>query len=113
MNDLISFDLSTYEWRAHIGRGEIIEARRNHTATMVGVKHMVVIGGLNSEGRALDDMYILDINTFRWINVHVVHNKYVHPFTQGIAYHAVCFVSEDENSNSINILGNGYYNLLN
>ncbi|KAL4441611.1 hypothetical protein ABPG74_021543 [Tetrahymena malaccensis] len=113
LNDLISFDMSTYEWRAHIGRGEIIEARRNHTATMVGQKHMVVIGGLNSEGRALDDLYILDINTFRWINIHVVHNKYVHPFTQGIAYHACCFVSEDENSSSINILGNGYYNLLN
>lgn len=74
---------------------------------------MIVIGGLNSEGRALEDIYVLDINNFRWTNLSISHNKYVHLFSQGIAYHACCFVSEDEYSNNINILGNTYYNILN
>lgn len=58
---------------------------------------MVVIGGLNSEGRALDDIYVLDVNTFRWININFLHSKYIHAFPQGIAYHACCFVSDDDN----------------
>jgi len=72
--------LETLEWRGHMGRGEVVEARRNHTANMVGSKHMVVMGGLNSEGRALDDLFILDILTFRWVNISLFHNKYVHAF---------------------------------
>lgn len=66
---------------------------------------MIVIGGMNSEGRPLDDLYILDIQIFRWIDIKVFHSKYVHPFSLGIAFHAACFVSEDENSPNINIFG--------
>lgn len=73
---------------------------------------MVVIGGLNSEGRALDDLYVLDITTFRWVNINVLHNKYVHAFPSGIAFHAACFVSDDENSPSINIAGNAYFTMM-
>lgn len=70
---------------------------------------MVVIGGLNSEGRALDDVLILDVNTLKWVNMNVIHIKYVHPFPLGIAFHATCFVTEDSNSSSINIIANSYY----
>jgi len=105
LNDLISFDVLTREWRVHVGRGDVIEARRNHTATMVSSKHMVVIGGLNSEGHALFDVCVLDTTTFRWVIFNNFYNLYVNPFPAGIAFHAVCFVAEEENSPAFNVLG--------
>lgn len=83
----------------------MIQARRNHTATMIGSKAMVVIGGLSSDGVALNDIFVLDMATFRWASVGSVNNKYVHAFTNGIAHHAASFVSEDEHGMSFNVIG--------
>lgn len=76
MNDLISYDILTREWKVHVGRGDVIEARRNHTSTMVSSKHMVILGGLNSEGHALSDVCVLDITTFRWVIINTFYNLY-------------------------------------
>ena len=40
--------------------------RRNHNAEMVG-NHMVVYGGIDDDGKVLDDLWALDLNlTLRW-----------------------------------------------
>lgn len=80
LNDLVSYDLIKRQWRSLISRGEMVESRRNHTATMFGTRHMVVIGGFNSEGVALNDLLILDMATLRWINVGNNYNLYEHSF---------------------------------
>ena len=40
--------------------------RRCHAACMVG-KFMFLIGGINQAGKFLNDLYLLDIVTQRWI----------------------------------------------
>lgn len=66
---------------------------------------MIVIGGLNSEGHSLSDVCVLDTSTFRWVVFNTFYNLYVNPFPNGICYHATCFVAEEENSPSFNVLG--------
>lgn len=45
--------------------GEFIEARRNHTAVVVG-RYMFVIGGINANQTMIGDVCTLNLENFKW-----------------------------------------------
>jgi hypothetical protein len=45
--------------------GEFVEARRFHSAVLIG-KYMVVVGGINTLGRFLKDINLLNLETLKW-----------------------------------------------
>jgi len=51
------------QWTYIKSSGEIIEARRNHVALIVG-KHLLVHGGVSSTGQ-----YLCDLNAFDLSNI--------------------------------------------
>ena len=46
--------------------GEIIESRRNHAATIITNKYMIVHGGINSHGKYLSDVCVFNIGSINF-----------------------------------------------
>lgn len=59
-SDAKYFSPQKSEWTTLRVTGEILEARRNHAACMVG-KFMIVSGGMNNHGKILSDFYSLSM----------------------------------------------------
>lgn len=65
LNEVFFFDSVLLTWQRKICRGDAIESRRNHTATMLG-DNMIVIGGLNSFEKCPKDLVYLDLHELKW-----------------------------------------------
>jgi len=48
---------------------------------------MVLYGGINNEGIYLNDVWVLNLKTFRWSQF-----DFENPFDLGIAFHSMCAV---------------------
>lgn len=59
-NDTLFFDPSSTKWTFFKTYGHMIEPRRNHTCSLIG-KYMFIIGGLDSHGKMLDDIAVLNL----------------------------------------------------
>jgi len=57
------FSVENGFWKNMRLQGDIMQPRRNHSATIVG-RNMVVIGGINNRGIALSDLWQLDLSIF-------------------------------------------------
>jgi len=62
--------------------------RRNHIAEIVG-DHMFIYGGIDEDGKYLNDMWILDLTNFIWAKVHTNNWSYKTP---AVAFHSSAMV---------------------
>ena len=53
-------NLESLEFMQYQTGGHYIPMRRNHSSFLIG-KHFCVYGGINEEGKHLDDMYSLNL----------------------------------------------------
>mmetsp|Transcript_3897 Transcript_3897/g.8170 ORF Transcript_3897/g.8170 Transcript_3897/m.8170 type:complete len:472 (+) Transcript_3897:822-2237(+) len=60
------FDTERSCWQTTKPSGEQPEARRNHAGVIMGTS-VVIYGGINSNGKYLDDLQILNIDTNSWL----------------------------------------------
>ena len=67
--------------------GEKPENRKSHIAIFVG-SQMLIHGGINDEGKVLDDAYLFNLHTFTW-NKCIINKINTHPKLWG---HACCLV---------------------
>lgn len=61
-------------WSTYKPLGETPEARRNHAAVSLG-SSVVIYGGVNSNGKLLDDLQILNLETMNWLNPKVTNDS--------------------------------------
>ncbi len=61
-NDLHCLDTITMKWNKIKRVGNIPCARSAHTMTAMNEKYLVVFGGINENGKPLNDIYIFDID---------------------------------------------------
>ena len=94
-NDLFIFRTNIMQWEEIKVRGPIfIEARHHHAGCIIG-KHLLIHGGINDQGKYLDDVYISNITKFqinkniRWTNIITKNNQ-----PPKMAYHNCCLVLE-------------------
>ncbi|MCQ2818317.1 MAG: hypothetical protein MJ252_13705, partial [archaeon] len=86
------FDLDNHIWSPPlINNGERVPSRRNHIACIVG-NEMFIHGGLDSEGRFLNDAYILFINEMKWMLADFKSDS--PPIS--LAFHKCCLVLPEE-----------------
>ena len=64
--DIFSFNNNTFLNNNNVG-GERPENRRNHIALLVGAQ-MLIHGGINDNGKILNDTHILSITQLKWYN---------------------------------------------
>ncbi|KAH3766096.1 host cell factor [Pelomyxa schiedti] len=64
-SDLHVLNLRTQKWSQPTVTGKSPDARNSHAATIVG-NNMVVIGGCNTASKYYNDVWFLDLGTFRW-----------------------------------------------
>ena len=71
-NQLYIFSLSTKLFSKKIAKGEIPKPRNGHTATFVpSLNSMIMIGGwLGEDALASDEIYSLNLEDFRWKQIH-------------------------------------------
>ena len=71
-NQLYVFSLSTKLFSKKIAKGEIPKPRNGHTATFVpSLNSMIMIGGwLGEDALASDEIYSLNLEDFRWKQIH-------------------------------------------
>ena len=67
--------------------GEKPENRKSHIAVFVG-SHMLIHGGINDEGKVLDDSYLFNMHTLTW-NKCIINKIGIYPRLWG---HACCLV---------------------
>ena len=67
-DDLWYFDLSNLIWNYVISYGDIPGTRYKHSSASEG-KYMLISGGLGKNDILLDDHYLLEIETSRWIKI--------------------------------------------
>jgi hypothetical protein len=64
LNDLVCYDIAKDKWVRPRTTGERPSPRGQHNAVVVG-KKMYIIGGINGDS-IFNDMYTLDLDTFKW-----------------------------------------------
>lgn len=92
LNDVRYFNLDTGEWRFIKTWGDFVEGRRNHAGTIL-TKNMLVYGGINNNGRFLNDLVQLNLETHKWMVCEFepsVSNE------ENIAFHTICAVFKSE-----------------
>ena len=65
LNGLEIFSFSNNTYLSNISSGEMPENRRNHISIFIG-SNMFIHGGINENGKILNDSYILNINKLKW-----------------------------------------------
>jgi len=88
LNDARYFDLETNECKYIKTWGDFIEGRRNHSGVMVS-KIMVVCGGINNNGRYLNDLIQLNLDTHKWFICEVENSNLSE---ENVAFHTMCSV---------------------
>ena len=65
INGLEIFSFTNNSYLSNISSGEMPEYRRNHISIFIGT-NMFIHGGINENGKILNDSYILNINKLKW-----------------------------------------------
>jgi len=94
LNDVRAYDPHSQQWSYLKSSGEIIEARRNHVAVVVG-KHLLVQGGISSTGQYLDDLNAFDLISHQWSSCHEINSDQI-----GVAFHKACLVLDERRIDS-------------
>ncbi|KRX05613.1 hypothetical protein PPERSA_09753 [Pseudocohnilembus persalinus] len=96
LNDVMIFDTIKLEWKQQHCTGDFAENRRNHTANIVG-NHMIVFGGIESQGNIPQYIITLDLINFQWRRFDSKCG-YIDIFSEtgALSHHASCSVYEDE-----------------
>ncbi|KAF2073936.1 hypothetical protein CYY_004760 [Polysphondylium violaceum] len=58
--------------------GILPQERYGHTSTILGEK-LIIYGGINSKGKELSDLHVLQLDSFTWTNVNTHHLEEVPP----------------------------------
>lgn len=66
LGDLRLIDLETNECRNLRTYGDFIENRRNHASCLFSGKFLFISGGINSNGRYLNDLMCLNLEASKW-----------------------------------------------
>ena len=66
MTDMLMFDFETGLWFDAYCSGDAPCARSGHSACIVAGDKMVVFGGLNNDGKYMNDVHVLDTKLFAW-----------------------------------------------
>lgn len=69
-NDVRIFNLDSSYWKVMRTFGDNIESRRNHATCMIG-KYLFIYGGINHQLKYLSDMYVLDVEIGKWLNLDI------------------------------------------
>lgn len=88
LNDTYIMDSDTCEWNQVQTSGPYITDRKGHAACLLG-KFMVIHGGITSEGAILNEIFALNLNTFKWSEVFLDTTKFHN------ANHTMCAVYKD------------------
>lgn len=87
--DIEIFNLDKKSWIfPKLESAKRIPLRRNHASCSVG-NTMFIHGGMNEDGKYLDDMYILNYKPLRWFDIDINHNGNIIP---SLAHHCCCLV---------------------
>ena len=86
--DIFSFNNNSFS-NNNIIEGEHPENRRNHIALLVGMQ-MLIHGGINEDGKVLNDTYILSLNQLKWHKVIIERNYYNNTNTAPKLYGHAC-----------------------
>ncbi len=65
LNEIRIYNAFEHSWKYPRVFGDIAEARRNHCAAILG-RFLFVLGGINSYGKYLNDVYSLNLETYKW-----------------------------------------------
>ncbi|KAF5792633.1 putative galactose oxidase/kelch, beta-propeller, kelch-type beta propeller [Helianthus annuus] len=68
MSDVQMLDTDTLTWTKLITNGELLPPRAGHTTVALG-KNLLVFGGFTDAEDLYDDLYMFDLETFRWTKV--------------------------------------------
>ena len=72
--DVFSFNNNSFS-NSNIIEGDHPENRRNHIAVLVGVQ-MLIHGGINEDGKVLNDTYLLSLSQLKWHKCIIEKNIY-------------------------------------
>ncbi|KAI3785649.1 hypothetical protein L1987_44773 [Smallanthus sonchifolius] len=68
MSDVQMLDTDTLTWTKLITNGELLPPRAGHTTVALG-KNLFVFGGFTDAEDLYDDLYMFDLETFKWTKV--------------------------------------------
>ncbi|MFS8017775.1 putative kelch-type beta propeller [Helianthus anomalus] len=68
MSDVQMLDTDTLTWTKFITNGELLPPRAGHTTVALG-KNLLVFGGFTDAEDLYDDLYMFDLEKFRWTKV--------------------------------------------
>ena len=87
-NDVRYFNLETNELKFIKTWGDFVEGRRNHTGVIIS-KIMLIYGGINNNGKLLNDVTYLNLETQKW-NLCEVEPSILNE--EGLSFHSMCAV---------------------
>jgi hypothetical protein len=89
--DLEIYDIQEKNWLPPILTTNVLKARKNHTANIIG-NQMIVYGGVTEDNQYLGDVFTLNLDTLKFSSV------FVNDDTPGqhVAYHSACVVAPKE-----------------
>ncbi|KAD2805962.1 hypothetical protein R6Q59_027963 [Mikania micrantha] len=71
LSDVQMLDTDTLTWTKLVTNGELLPPRAGHTTIALG-KNLFVFGGFTDAEDLYDDLYMLDLETFKWTKVMTV-----------------------------------------
>lgn len=92
LNDLRSFNPETKEWSIIRNSGDFVDPRSCHASFSSGGKFFFIYGGYLNGDKISNEMFALDLSTFKWQQVQV------EPELPGRVYHAAVSVFKDGSS---------------
>ncbi|KAL4486350.1 hypothetical protein ABPG72_007136 [Tetrahymena utriculariae] len=89
-SDCRIFNINTRQWTLVRQFGDFLESRRNHAACLVG-KFLIIIGGVDSNGKYLNDVCSINLETSK-----STHLDQIDGYEEGLAFSACCAVFKNE-----------------
>lgn len=76
-NQIIELDLATKKWniKQPFHKPEKFFIGRSHIASLIVDKYFLALGGINKYGYALDEMVMIDMDTFQWKRMDIKNKK--------------------------------------
>lgn len=97
LGDVKIIDFETREYKTLRTHGDFIENRRNHAYCLFAGKFLFISGGINSNGRFLNDLMYLNLETYKW------SIGFCETQLESIAFHTMIAVYKTENKNIIDV----------
>lgn len=85
LQDIKCFDSENYNWSIVVTCGEVIAHRRSHACCLIG-KTMIVHGGIDNIEATFADLWILNLDQFKWIRCHMDQDDIF------LSHHTMCGV---------------------